>query len=79
MTGEFAVPIFKTIKETAKLTGLATYRVRQIVKSEKIKYLKAGNKFLINIQNFLEYLENGDIETNVGEYQAIRKVDERIK
>ena len=77
MTSQFAVPIFKTIKETAKITKIAEYRVRKIVKSGRVKYLKAGNKFLINLDNFLEYLKNGDTEEVATKQEVFKKIRER--
>lgn len=60
MRANFRVPQFKTIAESADFTGLAKYRIRKIVKEEKIKYIKAGKKFLINVDSLIEYLKTGD-------------------
>ena len=56
----FDVPTFKTIKETAKITNLAEYRVRKIVKTGKVRYILAGKKFLINLNSLLADLNDGD-------------------
>lgn len=54
------VPRMRTIKQTAAETGLAEYFIRQLVKQNKIKYVKAGCKTLINLDLFIEYLNSGE-------------------
>ena len=50
----------RTIKQTAQETGLAEYFIRQLVKQNKIRYVKAGCKTLINLDLFIEYLNSGE-------------------
>ena len=45
-----------TIRETAERTGLAVHYIRQLCLQGKIIYRKAGNKFLINYEKFIEFL-----------------------
>lgn len=52
------VPRMRTIKQTAQETGLHEYFVRQLVKQDKIKYIKAGRKVLINLDLFIDFLNN---------------------
>lgn len=54
------VPRMRTIKQTAQETGLHEYFIRQLVKQDKIKYIKAGRKTLINLDLFIDYLNNGE-------------------
>ena len=56
MNKEIKVPTMLTIKETAKVTGIAEYNIRQLVAGNKICFVKAGRKFLINLEKFVEYL-----------------------
>ena len=56
MNQEIKVPTMLTIKETAKTTGVAEYYIRQLVAGNKICFVKAGRKFLINLEKFVEYL-----------------------
>ena len=56
MNQEIKVPTMLTIKETAKVTGIAEYNIRQLVAGNKICFVKAGRKFLINLEKFVEYL-----------------------
>ena len=50
----------RTIKETGAETGFPVYFIRQLVKQNKISYVKAGKKFLVNLDSFLDYLERGE-------------------
>lgn len=49
-------PTMLTIKETAKRAGLAEHYIRQLCVQNKIVYRKAGAKYLINYEKFIEYL-----------------------
>lgn len=42
-------PMFLSIKEVVKTTGLSEYYLRQNIKAGKIPYIKSGNKILINM------------------------------
>lgn len=54
------LPRMRTIRETAALFGIAEHFVRTLVKQNKIVYVKAGNKALINIDCLSDYLERGE-------------------
>lgn len=56
MTDLTKIPHMETIKNTAKLFGLAEYFVRQKVLSGEIVAVKAGCKYLVNVDKFAEYL-----------------------
>lgn len=60
MIGKFDVPRFGTINECAKMTGLSKFHIRQLVLQSKVKYIRAGTKYLINVGNLVDYLNNGD-------------------
>ena len=49
-------PTMLTIRETAERTGHAVHYIRQLCLQGKIIYRKAGNKFLINYEKFIEFL-----------------------
>ena len=53
---EIKVPKMLSIRETAKTTGLPEYYVRQLVANNEICFVKAGRKYLINIEKLIEYL-----------------------
>lgn len=42
-------PMFLSIKEVVKVTGLSEYYLRQNIKAGKVPYIKSGNKILINM------------------------------
>ena len=49
-----------TIKETAQATRLHEYFVRQLVKQNRVTYVKAGCKTLINLDRLVEFLNEGE-------------------
>lgn len=53
-------PTMVTIKEAAKASGLAVYRVRQFCKEGKVKHIHCGRRILIQLQSLRDYLEAGD-------------------
>ena len=56
MNQEIKVPTMLSIRQTAKTTGVAEYYIRQLVAENKICFVKAGRKYLINLEKFVEYL-----------------------
>lgn len=61
----------KTIKEASKMVGLAEYHIRQLAKQNKIKFIMAGKKYLINMDSLIDYLNNGEVETEAKEQNEI--------
>ena len=60
LEANFEVPTFKTIAETSEFIGLSQYFVRKLIINQKIKYIKSGSKYLINIQSLIQFLQNGE-------------------
>ncbi len=54
------IPKMKTIKETAKESGFTEYFIRNLCLRNKIIFVKSGNKFLINHDRFIDYLNAGE-------------------
>lgn len=54
------LPRMRTIRQTAQETGLPEYFIRQLVKQNKIVYVRAGNKSLINLDSFIDFLNSGE-------------------
>lgn len=50
------VPTMVTIKKAAELTGLSYNCLRNLCINEKIIYINAGTKYLINLEKLVEYL-----------------------
>ncbi len=53
---EVAIPRMTTIRETAKATGMSEYAVRKMVKQNEVVFVKAGTKYLINFDRFVDFL-----------------------
>ena len=66
LESNFVMPIFKTINETAEMTGLAKYHLRKLVLTGRIKYIKTGKKYLLQLDSLFEYLKTGDNRRNGG-------------
>ena len=54
------LPRMRTIRAAAAETGLAEYFVRRLVKRGKVRYVKAGKKFLVNLDSLINYLNEGE-------------------
>jgi len=60
-----SIPIMKTIKELAdacKDKGISEHFIRRLVNDNKIPYIKAGSKTLINVDKFAEYLNASSLK-----------------
>ena len=45
-----------SIKELSSITGISEHQIRQLCKTNKIIHIRAGTKYLINYERFLDYL-----------------------
>lgn len=54
------VPVMKTIKEASELTGVSYDYLRKLCLQKKIIHIRAGNKFLINMERLIDYLNQGE-------------------
>lgn len=59
---EINIPVMLKIKEAAKVTGLTEFRLRELIKENKIVYIRCGNRYFINMGKLAEYLNEGDPE-----------------
>lgn len=50
------LPRMKTLKEMAELTGLSYTMLRNLCLENKIVHIRAGKKYLINYDRFVDYL-----------------------
>lgn len=62
MTQDIQIPKMLTIEQAAKLTGITKYRLRELCKQRKIVCILCGNKYLINLDRLIDYLNRGDNE-----------------
>lgn len=68
-------PRMGTIKEAADASGLAVYRVRRLVASGRISYVKAGRRILVNLDSLARYLNTGDQPERVN-YGGMQRIPE---
>lgn len=52
------IPRMETIKATAQLFNLPVHFIRSMVNSGEIVAVKAGNRYLVNVDKLAEYLNN---------------------
>lgn len=60
MTKEIQIPKMLSITQTAKVIGLTKHYIRQLVLQGKVKYVRSGVKYLLNMDSLINYLNNGD-------------------
>ena len=53
-------PKMLTIREVPERTGISQFHIRRLLKDKQITHIRAGKKYLINFDKFIEYLNNGD-------------------
>lgn len=51
--------LIDTVKQADENTAITRYFVRQLCKENKIVHIKAGQKYLINYDKFIDYLNYG--------------------
>ena len=56
------IPTMLTIKEAAEKTGVSYDCIRKLCLQNKIVHIRAGTKYLINFEKFVDYLNTGDGE-----------------
>lgn len=53
-----------TLKEASSRTGISYDRLRKMCINRQIVHIKAGNKFLLNWDKLVDYLNAGEPEGN---------------
>lgn len=82
-----ALPRMRTIKELIEeiksmdsKSAITEYYIRDLVTNGKIPFVKAGRKILVNLDMFIEYLQNPSKFENTGNvsivHSGIRKIAE---
>lgn len=56
------IPRMVPIQTLADESGISYKALWQMCKQNKIVHIKSGNKFLINVDKFVEYLNAGELE-----------------
>ena len=67
---------YKAIKESDEKTAITPHAIRRLIINGDVPSIKAGNKYLIDLDTLEEYLKNPAPERN-GTYGSIRKIAER--
>lgn len=74
MQREIVIPEMKTISEASKIVGLAKYHIRKLVLQGKVKFVRSGVKYLLNMDSLINYLNNGD-DATVSDSNNNRKIN----
>jgi excisionase family DNA binding protein len=54
---EYTRKPFQTVKETATTTGFSQFFIRNGIKDGTIPYVRAGEKYLVNVPAFLALMD----------------------
>lgn len=64
MTKQSTIPHMESIRKTAEIFGLPVHFVRQKVNNGEIVAVRAGKRFLVNVDKLAEYLNTSTIATS---------------
>ena len=54
------VPTMLPIREISAKTGVSYEAIRKLCLQRKIVFIKTGSKYLVNLEKFIDYLNEGD-------------------
>lgn len=57
-------PVMMTLNQAAEATGLSYDYLRKLCLQQKIVFVRAGSKYLINAERLREYLDKGESADN---------------
>ncbi|MGJ4851821.1 hypothetical protein ACH6CV_16405 [Bacillota bacterium Meth-B3] len=57
---ELKIPRMASIQAVANETGFSYKTLWRLCKEDRIVYIKSGNKYLINFDKFIDYLNTGE-------------------
>lgn len=60
------IPTMVSIKEASSRTGLSYDYIRKLCLQKKIVFVKAGSKYLINLEKLVTFLNEGEEPGEVG-------------
>ncbi len=75
MSNTIYFPHMGTVKEAADASGLAVYRIRQLVAAGQVKCIHAGRRILVNLDSLAQYMEQGEQQESVA-YGEMRRIPE---
>ena len=56
---ELKIPTMETLAEASKQTGLSYDYLRKLCLTGQITHIRAGKKYLINLEKLVDYLNGG--------------------
>ncbi len=62
MNNAVCFPRMASVREAAAASGLAVYRIRQLVSTGQVKYIHAGRRILVNLDSLARYMEQGELQ-----------------
>lgn len=70
MKNTLKIPTMRTVRETAELTKVPEGRIREYAKKNLIVYINCGNRILINLEKFIEFLNTakGNLAINSNKF-----------
>ena len=58
--GNMTIPTMVTLNEASAQSGLSYDYLRKLCLQKKIVYVRAGCKYLVNLEKLVEYLNQGE-------------------
>ena len=71
---EIKIPRMETIRRTAELFGLPVHFVRTKVSSGEVVAVRAGKRFLVNVDKFAEYLNSSTVQPDLSACSHIQPI-----
>ncbi|WP_315322203.1 hypothetical protein [Stomatobaculum longum] len=62
IVSDVRIPRMVPLQTLADESGISYKALWQMCKQNKIVHIKSGNKFLVNVDKFVEYLNAGELE-----------------
>lgn len=67
-------PLWLSVSETAKISGIGSKTVRRAIEANKVKFKVIGNRYLVNLSSLINYLfittklRNKFLSHGIGQY-----------
>ncbi len=76
---DIKIPRMRTIKETAEIFNLPVHFVREKVSAGEVVAVRAGRRFLVNIDRFADYLNSSTVQSaqQTADSGKIQRIDIR--
>ena len=76
IVSDVRIPRMVPLQTLADESGISYKALWQMCKQNKIVHIKSGNKFLVNVDKFIEFLNTGEteVESNDKESNSIKAI-----